>query len=101
MSALDLTLLAIIGVSTLFGLMRGFIGALASVLAWLLAGWVAFHYGAEVAAWLSDDGPPGSTDLLGGYALSFVAVMVVVGVTGWLVRKMVSSVGLSGALVSR
>lgn len=96
MSALDLTLLAIIGVSTLFGLMRGFIGALASVLAWLLAGWVAFHYGAEVAAWLSDDGPPGSTDLLGGYALSFVAVMVVVGVTGWLVRKMVSSVGLSG-----
>ena len=96
MSALDLTLLAIIGVSTLFGLMRGFIGALASVLAWLLAGWVAFHYGAEVAAWLSDDGPPGSADLLGGYALSFVAVMVVVGVTGGLVRKMVSSVGLSG-----
>ena len=77
MSALDLTLLAIIGVSMLFGLMRGFIGALASVLAWLLAGWVAFHYGAEVAAWLSDDGPPGSADLLGGYALSFVAVMVV------------------------
>ena len=28
MSALDLTLLAIIGVSTLFGLMRGFIAAL-------------------------------------------------------------------------
>jgi len=95
-SALDLTLLAIVGVSTLFGLMRGFIGALASVLAWLLAGWVAFHYGAEVAAWLSEDGPPGSTDLLGGYALAFFAVMVVVGVTGWLVRKMVKSVGLSG-----
>jgi membrane protein required for colicin V production len=95
-SALDLTLLAIIGVSTLFGLMRGFIGALASVLAWLLAGWAAFHYGAEVAAWLSDDGPPGSADLLGGYALAFVGVMVVVGVTGWLVRKMVKSVGLSG-----
>ena len=96
MSALDLTLLAIIGVSTLFGLMRGFFGALASVLAWLLAGWAAFHYGAEVAAWLSDDGPPGSADLLGGYALAFVGVMVVVGVTGWLVRKMVKSVGLSG-----
>ena len=96
MSALDLTLLAIIGVSTLFGLMRGFIGALASVLAWLLAGWAAFHYGAEVAAWLSDDGPPGSADLVGGYALAFVGVMVVVGVTGWLVRKMVKSVGLSG-----
>lgn len=96
MSALDLTLLAIIGVSTLFGLMRGFIGALASVLAWLLAGWAAFHYGAEVAAWLSDDGPPGSADLLGGYALAFVGVMVVVGMTGWLVRKMVKSVGLSG-----
>ena len=96
MSVLDLTLVAIIGVSTLFGAMRGFIGVLASVIAWVLAGWVAFHHGADVATWLSDDGPPGSADLLGGYALSFIGVMVVVGLTSWCVRKMVKSVGLSG-----
>ena len=47
--------------------------------AWLLAGWVAFHYGAEVAAWLSDDGPPGSADLLGGYAVYLLPTLVIKG----------------------
>jgi membrane protein required for colicin V production len=38
MTSADLLLLAVIGVSTLLGLMRGFIGVLASLLAWVLAG---------------------------------------------------------------
>ena len=96
MSALDLTLLGIITVSALFGLMRGLVSAAASMVAWVLAGWVAFHYGAQVAVWLSDDGPPTASELLGGYALSFVGVMLVVGVTGWIVRQLVKTVGLSG-----
>ena len=96
MSALDLTLLAIVGVSTLFGLMRGFISALASMVAWLLSGWVAFHYGADVAHLLSSDGLPSASELLGGYVLSFVGVMIFVGLTGWAIRHLVKSVGLSG-----
>ena len=96
MSALDLTLLAIVGVSTLFGVMRGFISALASMVAWLLAGWVAFHYGGDAAHWLSRDGQPSASELLGGYALSFIGVMIFVGLTGWAIRHLVKSVGLSG-----
>ncbi|TQM13080.1 membrane protein required for colicin V production [Pseudoxanthomonas sp. 3HH-4] len=96
MSALDLTLLAIVGVSTLFGVMRGFISALASMVAWLLAGWVAFHYGGDAAYWLSSDGQPSASELLGGYALSFIGVMIFVGLTGWAIRHLVKSVGLSG-----
>nr|WP_298125281.1 CvpA family protein [uncultured Pseudoxanthomonas sp.] len=96
MSALDLTLLAIVGVSTLFGAMRGFISALASMVAWLLAGWVAFHYGGDAAHWLSSDGQPSASELLGGYALSFIGVMIFVGLTGWAIRHLVKSVGLSG-----
>ncbi|WP_334180625.1 CvpA family protein [Pseudoxanthomonas sp.] len=96
MSALDLTLLAIVGVSTLFGLMRGFISALASMVAWLLSGWVAFHYGGDAAHWLSSDGPPSASELLGGYVLSFIGVMIFVGLMGWAIRHLVKSVGLSG-----
>lgn len=96
MSALDLTLLAIVGVSTLFGLMRGFISALASMVAWLLSGWVAFHYGGDVAHLLASDGQPSASELLGGYVLSFVGVMIFVGLTGWAIRHLVKSVGLSG-----
>ncbi len=96
MSVLDLALLGVIAVSTLFGLMRGLISVAASMFAWIAAGWIAFHYGAEAAVWLSDDGPPTASELLGGYALSFIGVMLVVGVTGWIVRQLVKTVGLSG-----
>ncbi|MFD0740520.1 CvpA family protein [Lysobacter koreensis] len=96
MSATDWVLLAIVAVSALFGLMRGFIGVAASLLAWVLAGWAAFRFGADVALLLARDGEPSATQVFGGYALSFIAVLLVVGLVAWLVRLLVKSVGLSG-----
>ena len=96
MNGTDLLLLAVIGASALLGLMRGFIGVLASLLAWILAGWAAFRFGGQVGLMLSGGAPPGAGQLLAGYGLSFVAVMLFVGLVGWLVRKLVTAVGLSG-----
>lgn len=96
MTSTDLLLLAVIGISTLLGLMRGFIGALASLAAWVLAGWAAFHFGARVAVELAGGSDPGAGQLLAGYGLSFLGVLVFVGMVGFLVRKLVHSVGLSG-----
>ncbi len=93
---IDLVLLIIIGGSILLGLLRGLVGTLVSTVAWLLAGWVTFQFGRELAFWLSDDGTPTMTELFGGYALSFVSVMVVVTLIGALIKSMVQSVGLSG-----
>ena len=93
---IDLILLIILGGSVLLGLIRGLVGTLVSTAAWLLAGWVTFQCGGEVAFWLSDDGQPTMTELFGGYALSFVTVMVAVTLLGALARTMVQSVGLSG-----
>lgn len=96
MTVLDWVLLLVIGVSTLLGALRGLIGVAASLAAWILAGLAAFHFGGEVSASLVDDGSLGWGELMGGYALSFVAVWVVVGLLGWLVRRMAHSAGLSG-----
>ncbi len=96
MAATDWVLLAVVAVSALFGLMRGFIGVAASLAAWVLAGWAAFHFGSGVALMLARDGDPSAAQLFAGYALSFLVVLVVVGMVGWLVRKAVNSVGLSG-----
>lgn len=96
MTATDLVLLAVIVVSMLFGVMRGFIGVLASLLAWLLAGWASFHFGARVALALAGGGTPTAGQLLAGYGLSFLCVLLFVGVVGWLVRKLVHAIGLSG-----
>ena len=93
---IDLLLLAVIGGSTVLGLLRGFVGTLVSTIAWLLSGWIAFRFGEHAAFWLSDDGVPSPSELMGGYAATFIAVMVVVTLVGMLIKSMVKSVGLSG-----
>ena len=75
---IDIVLLIVIGGSALLGLIRAFVGTLVSTAAWLLAGWATFEFGGEAAFWLSDNGKPTITELFGGYALSFVVVMVAV-----------------------
>lgn len=93
---IDLVLLVVIGGSTVLGLLRGFVGTLVSTTAWLLSGWVAFRFGEHAAFWLSDDGVPSPSELMGGYAATFIAVMVAVTLAGMLVKSMMKSVGLSG-----
>ncbi|MDQ3056875.1 MAG: CvpA family protein [Pseudomonadota bacterium] len=96
MSPTDWMLLAIIALSALLGVMRGLVGVVVSIVAWLLAGLAAFHYGAESAQWLSAGAAPGWRHLFAGYGLSFIAVLVVVGLVGWMLRRMIHSAGLSG-----
>ena len=96
MNAIDLILLLVVLASTLLGLMRGFIGVVASLLAWVAATWCAFRYGGHIAFVLSNDGQPGATGLLAGYALAFFGVLVAVTLVGWMMRKLLHSVGLSG-----
>ena len=98
MSATDWVLLAIVGVSALFGLMRGFVGVVASLAAWVLAGWAAFRFGGELGADARpSDGEPSAGQVFAGYALSFIGVLVVVGLVGWLREaRLVNSAGLSG-----
>lgn len=96
MNTTDVLLLAVIGASALLGVVRGFIGALASLAAWLLAGWAAFRFGAKLAVLFAGSAEAGPTQLLAGYGLSFLGVLVFVGAVGWGLRKLVHSVGLSG-----
>ncbi len=96
MTAIDWVLLAILLISALFGAMRGLVGVIASLAAWLLGGWAAFRFGGDVATLLAGGAAPGTGQLFAGYALSFLGVMIVVGLVGWLVRKLLHSVGLSG-----
>jgi membrane protein required for colicin V production len=96
MSAIDWVLLAIVVVSALLGLMRGFVGVVLSLLSWLLAGWVAFHFGSDAAVMLASDQTPSPGYLLAGYVLSFGGVVVVVSLFGWFVRRTLEAMGLSG-----
>lgn len=96
MATLDWILVAIVAASAVSGLMRGFVSAAASLMAWLLSGWAALHFGSEAGFLLASDGTPGVGEVFAGYVLCFVVVMVVVGLAGWAVARLVESAGLSG-----
>lgn len=93
---IDMVLLALIAVSTLLGVMRGFVGIVAGTLAWLLAGWAAFQFGQDAAQAWAAPAPPGTGHTVGGYVLVFIAVLVVVSLVGMLVRAALRAVALGG-----
>ena len=96
MTALDWVLLLIVGVSGLLGLLRGMIGVVMSLVAWLLAGLAAYLFGGDVGRSLVTDGQLGWGEYLGGYALSFAVVWIAVALVGFVIRRLVHGVGLSG-----
>ncbi|TCZ87614.1 CvpA family protein [Lysobacter sp. N42] len=96
MSGLDVLLLVVVGASALFGLMRGFIGGIASIAAWLLGGWAALHVGGDVARWLAGVPEPDAIHLLMGYGACFLAVSLTVAAVAWMSRRVLSGMGLGG-----
>ncbi|MET1023040.1 MAG: CvpA family protein [Pseudoxanthomonas sp.] len=93
---IDLVLGTVIVVSTLLGLLRGFVGIIVGTLSWLLAGWAAFMFGGDAATKFAGGARPGMTDYLGGYALTFVGVMIVVALIGMVIKASVRNTRLSG-----
>ncbi len=94
---LDVVLLAVIGISTLLGLMKGFVSIVISTLSWLLGGWAALMFGRSAAAWWSAPAAPGSGPYVAGYLTVFLLVMVSVWAIGLVVRQAVRSTSLDGA----
>lgn len=96
MTALDWVLLLIVAVSGLLGVLRGLIGVVVSLAAWLLGGIAAYLFGGDVGQSLGSDGQLGWGAYLGGYALSFAAVWIAVALVGLLLRRIAHEAGLSG-----
>lgn len=92
----DLVLLAIVGVSTLVGLWRGFVVEVMSLAVWVAAFWLAFAYGDEAAQLFAGTVQAAGARLFLGYAALFIAALLVGGLATWLMGKLVKSTGLSG-----
>ncbi|WP_369939966.1 CvpA family protein [Xanthomonas medicagonis] len=92
---IDMVLLVVILVSALLGALRGFVGIVVGTLSWLLAGWATFQFGGDAGRWLADGARPSMSYYLGGYALTFVVTMAVVGITGMVIRTAVRATALS------
>ncbi|AXK72491.1 CvpA family protein [Lysobacter sp. TY2-98] len=96
MSPIDWLLIAILGVSALTGLMRGFVGVVASFAAWLLGGSAALLFGGGAAHMIAGGPNASPVQMLMGYALCFVATSLVVAVIAYLMRRALKAAGLDG-----
>ena len=94
---IDFVLLAVIGISTLLGVMRGFVSIVISTFSWLLGGWAALMFGRSAAAWWSAPAAPGTGHYFAGYLTVFLLVMVSVWAIGLVIRQAVRSTSLNGA----
>lgn len=96
MNAADILILAVLALSMLFGLLRGFASTVLSLSCWIAAFWVAWAFGAQVAVFYGGFIGEPAGRLVAGYLTCFIGVLVVGAVIGWLVRKLLDHGGLRG-----
>lgn len=95
LSWVDGALLAVLAVSVIVGLVRGFVFECLSLVGWLVA-WFAAQWGAPQLAPHLPVGAPGSALNLGAaFALAFVAALVAWGLLAKLIRLLIHATPLS------
>lgn len=97
MTAFDLIAIAVVAISVGFGIWRGLVREVLSLLSWVAAFWMARLFAAVVAGWL-----PASWSHQGlRIAIGFIAVMVVsvlvFGLLSMLAVRLVKAAGLTGS----
>jgi membrane protein required for colicin V production len=94
LALLDWIAVALIVVSMLFGLVRGLVFEVISLIGWVVAFVVAQWFASDVAAWLPAGDPQASWRYPLAFVLLFVAVAFGVGLMASLTRKLIAAVGL-------
>jgi membrane protein required for colicin V production len=89
MTVIDYVILAIVLVSAIAGLMRGFLREICSLITWILAVWFAWHFGATLEPYLGGElaDPPYST--WAGRVIVFLIVLFAGTAIGALISHLV------------
>ncbi len=94
LSAVDWILLAVLSLSLLLGLWRGIVQEVLSLAGWGAAFYVSQMYAPMAAAWLPMEGSSQMLRYAAGFVVVFVAVLVATVLVSWVVKKLISAVGL-------
>ncbi len=94
LSAVDWILLAVLGLSLLLGLWRGIVQEVLSLAGWVAAFYVSQMYAPMAAAWLPMEGSSQMLRYAAGFVVVFVAVLVATVLVSWVIKKLISAVGL-------
>ncbi|WJW74510.1 CvpA family protein [Thiohalobacter sp. IOR34] len=92
----DYSIIAIIAISAVLSLMRGFVKESLSLLAWVAAFWVALGFSGQLAGVLTDWISVPSVRAIVAFGVLFVAVLLLGGLINFLIGQLVEKTGLSG-----
>ena len=93
-SAVDWILLAVLGLSLLLGMWRGIVQEVLSLAGWVAAFYVSQMFAPQAAAWLPMEGSSQMLRYAAGFVVVFIAVLIGTALVSWLIKKLVSAVGL-------
>ena len=94
MNVLDYTILALLGISALVGLLRGFMRETISLLVWIAAFWLAMTYSADVAVHMAGFIHQPSLRVATAFVAIFVLVLLVGVVINYLLASLLKKTGL-------
>ncbi|MBX9914265.1 MAG: CvpA family protein [Pseudomonadaceae bacterium] len=92
----DWAIIAIIVISCLISLKRGFVKEALSLVTWIIAGMVAWMFGGALAQHLTEFIEVPSVRIIAGCAILFVATLLVGALVNFLISELVRVTGLSG-----
>lgn len=93
---IDWAIIAIIAVSALISLARGFVKEALSLLTWVVAGLVAWLFGGALAGHLSPFIATPSIRVIVACSILFILTLVLGGLINYLIGQLVRVTGLSG-----
>jgi membrane protein required for colicin V production len=95
MTGVDYLILAVLGISGLTSLMRGFIAEVMSLMVWGVALWISARFSGVIASeFLSSIEQP-AVRLASSYIGLFLLVLMLGGLVTWMIRKMVAKSGMT------
>ncbi len=96
MNWFDFAILAVIGLSTLIGIWRGFVREALSLGGWVLAFWLAFTFSAALSEWMAGHIGDATLRYVIAFAVILVVVLILAGVLTALIGTLVDATGLKG-----
>ena len=92
----DWAIVAIIAISALISLSRGFVKEALSLVTWIIAGAVAWMFGGSLSEYLAGYIETPSARVIAGCAIMFVATLIVGAMINYLIGELIRVTGLSG-----
>ena len=92
----DWAIVAIIAISALISLSRGFVKEALSLVTWIIAGVVAWMFGGALSEHLAGYIETPSARVITGCAIRFIATLIVGAMINYLIGELVRVTGLSG-----